>query len=147
MLPPLATLDQLKDRIDVYDDTRAEAALEDASTLVRTFAGKTWVDEEGELEPDIPDAITLVTLSVAARKVTNPSGYSYEQIGQYARRIEGQSGGSLYLTEDEKDMIREALGLDSVRTIQLVNPALRYRGEEGYVDVVGGSPFPVGSQA
>ena len=118
MLPTLATLDQLKARVDVADDARATARLEDASTAVRSVARENYVDEDGDLLESIPDAIVLVTLLAAARALENPKGVTGEQYGQYSYQISGGGGGGVYLTKQEQRWVRAAAN-GSVHSLQL----------------------------
>ena len=107
-LPALATLAQLEARVGhnlESESDRVEAILADASTLVRSVAGQTWVDSEGELEEDIPDAVILVVLSVARRAYDNPQGYIATTDGPFSQRYTEEAAQVLYLTDTEKDLI------------------------------------------
>lgn len=99
MLPPLADVEALNRRIPggiaAADEDRAAANLEDASADVRHAAGRTWVDDDGQLD-DPPDIAVRITLRVAKDLFLNPHGYRSEQIGEYA--WQGQTG---LLTEDD----------------------------------------------
>ena len=98
MLPPLATVEQLVDHLPVDvtldDQTRAEAALTAASTLVRDEAKTTWVDTAGNLEP-VPDIVVVITLAVAARSLNRSFVYGAEDDAP-------TPPGGLYLKADEK---------------------------------------------
>jgi GH24 family phage-related lysozyme (muramidase) len=121
MLPPLASLDQLEirlgDTLEGADAARAEGNLEDASALVRATARDDFVDEDEQLV-DVPDIITSVTLSVAARAYRNPDGVRSEGIGDYQVTYAG-FGAGIYLTEAEQDLVKQAsrrLGVWSLAT-------------------------------
>lgn len=121
MLPALASLDDLLVRLGSTEDeltdvelARAQAALDDSSTLVRTEAGKTWVTDD-ELDEDIPDVVVMVTLSVARRGLLNPDGYRQETLGDHSVTYGGPD--SLYLTDAEKGLIASALGNFALGTI------------------------------
>jgi phage gp36-like protein len=126
MLPSLATLDQLKDRATVDDDIVAQAALDDASALIRAVARKSWVDTEGVLT-DVPDVIQTICLAAAIRRVNNPMGYASEQISQYSYRYAGsEAAGIVYLTDDEKRLIRDETRT-GVTSIEMEVPGIKYQ--------------------
>jgi phage gp36-like protein len=132
MLPSLATLDQLEDRTTVENPTVAQAALDDASALIRAHAGKSWVDAEGALTT-VPDVIQTICLAAAIRRVNNPMGYASEQISQYSYRYAGGSqSGSVFLTDDEKDTITRSLAAQ-VWTLITEVPGIKYRPNSGYL--------------
>lgn len=112
MLPALAPLDALKARLaltlDEADEPRAQAALDDASALIRAEAGgTTWVDDDGELlENEVPDIVVTLTLKVAKRSIVNPDDVAQEGAGSYT-----VSFREVYLTSDEKRLIRQAAGV------------------------------------
>ncbi|HLR84803.1 MAG TPA: hypothetical protein VK059_07615, partial [Nocardioidaceae bacterium] len=56
------------------DVQRAELVLRFASALVRREAGKTWINDDGELA-DVPDDVHLVTLAVAGRAYVDVEGW------------------------------------------------------------------------
>lgn len=127
-LPPLADLHELNARVveDVRPgDERAMAALDDASTEVRHHAGRTWTDENNEL--DNPPAIAVrIALRLAKDIFENPYGYRSEQIGEYA--YQRQSGGML--TDAEIRQLEELAGdLVSVPTVS----TLKVSGKSGLI--------------
>jgi hypothetical protein len=87
------------------EDPRATAFLHAASTLVRSFAGRTGVDDWPTLA-DVPDDAHTVTLLVAARLWANPSSASQESetLGTYAHSASYRADG-LYLSRVEKTML------------------------------------------
>lgn len=118
MLPPLASIDDLQARlpetIAESDEARAEAVLEDASTLVRAEAGTTWVTDD-ELDEDIPDIIVIVTLAAARRGFLNPDGFTQETLGDHS--VSYGARGAVYLTAEEKSLIAAAVGNFALGTI------------------------------
>lgn len=88
------------------DLARAQAALDDASALVRAEAGKPWLDEEGDVTA--PAQVVTIVVKAALREFKNPDGFSSEQMGDYSYRTD-QTGG-VYLTEDERRIVRQAAG-------------------------------------
>lgn len=157
-LPSLASLQQFEVRLgtstllDEYGDPtdpnglRAQAALDDASALIRGEAGENWVDEYGELD-EVPDIIESITMSVAGRAYQNPGGYSQATTGDasvsYSR--EGNAG-TLYLTKSERQAIRRAAGKSGISSIPLEKPEqIVVHDHSEYVEVTnGGDPFPYG---
>lgn len=97
-LPSLADTDDLSDRLgrELTDPevARAEAALEDASALVREEARRDFA--EGP-----PPAIQAVVLTASLRVMRNPDGFVQEMIGSYSYRRR-EDDVSVYLTAAEK---------------------------------------------
>lgn len=89
------------------DLARAQAALDDVSALVRAEAGKAWVNEAGDTVT-APAQVATIVVKAALREFKNPDGFTSEQMGDYTYRTD-QTGG-VYLTEDERRIIRQAAG-------------------------------------
>ena len=142
VLPALATTDDLDARtpggLDASDLTRASAALDDASAMVRSVAGKTWTTD-GVLDDDVPHIAKVVTCTVARRIISNPEGLSQESIGSYSYSI-GNSSSDVYLTRAERVAIRSAAGKTGLWT----QPTTRMASDDTqYVDVIGqDEPIP-----
>lgn len=122
-LPPLATPEDLEYRMGrEFTDAelpRVEAALDDASALVRAEAGRSWVDPETGLVTGLPAAIKTVVLRVAERVVRNPQGFRSESAGDYSfQRYDADDGGGPYLTDREMAIIRKALGRTGLWTLR-----------------------------
>lgn len=109
-LPPFADVDDLADRIPggIKDDdiARAEAALDDASTLIRAEAGKDWAS-------DFPDIVFTVTLRAALRAFTNPAGLQQESVQGWSGSF-ANSSTDVYLTSNEKRLVRAAAGRNTL---------------------------------
>lgn len=146
-LIPLATIAGLETRIGLEvgslqgsDLARAQAALDDVSALVRAEAGQNWLSEaHNTTTVTAPPQVVAVVIRAAIREFKNPDGFQTEQLGDYSYRTENTSG--VYLTEDEKTIIRKAAGLGSaglwtVRTPsqywdpKVPLPDLYYMGED-----------------
>lgn len=145
-LPALVSLDDFALRlggIAAADEDRAQAALTDASALIRAEAGdEDWVDDDGGLE-EVPDVVVAVCVAVAIRAFRNPDGVRQEQIGNYSVAY-ADTSTAVFLTEGERRVIRRAVGLTGLNSIALqgewtVNPAAVYVPVEG-----GGDDFPFG---
>lgn len=123
MLPPLASVDDLEDRLTSAvadeDETRAVAALIDASALVRSEAGKNWVttDTPPQLAADLPDIIVVVTLAAARRAFENPTGITQKTAGDVSISYASRSNAAVFLTADECQQIRRAVGKTGLFTI------------------------------
>lgn len=109
-LPPLATLPELEARLGASVDNPEQALylLDAASTIVRSVAGKLWVDEAGELV-DVPDGASVVVVEMVARVADNPSGAvsTTEQLGPASNTISYGEGAAdrLYLTTADRIII------------------------------------------
>jgi hypothetical protein len=162
--PPLATLDQLGARMAQDfttgngdptdpDGMRAGAALNDASALIRATAGEDWLDDaDPPALTQVPFVIQTITLSVAQRAYNNPNGAIQASVGDasvtWAR---GESGaGSVFLTSSEIKLIRKAVGLSAVGSVQFVTEYVPPSGRTGNGDPLyapdpdGGDPIPLG---
>ena len=155
-LPPLAQLEEMELRLGVepgdlptLDAARAEAALRDASGLVRATSGRSWTNDAGELLATLPSAIVTVTLNAALRGYRNPAGLKGRTQGSYSEQF-GNDLGGVYLTAEEKTTVeqasRAAVGTGPrrvIRTLQGVRP----HGQTHHVPtivngVLGGDPLP-----
>ena len=144
MLPLLASLEAFEARIpggiSAGDAARASAALEDASSLVRDVAGKTWVTDD-VLDDDVPDGIVSVVIAAAKRAFINPDGVRAESIDNFSTTY-ATSSPDVYLTTTERQRVRQLCGKTGLWT----QPTTRCEIETDtvYVDVVPeGEPFPL----
>jgi hypothetical protein len=124
MLPALATLDELEARLGVDpgslsgpDRARAQAALDDASALVREESRRDWVDTDGVITA--PPSLVRVTLGAALRTFRNPDGEISQTAGPFSRTVKAADVG-VYLTPAEIEIVRryrqESTGLWTLRT-------------------------------
>jgi len=101
----LAEVTDLEDRLgrEITTDSeraRAEAALDDASALVREEGRPDWTSQT------VPQAVVAVVLTAALRVMRNPEGFASEQIGAYSyQRAYGEALG-VYLSDAEKAIVR-----------------------------------------
>lgn len=112
MVPPLVRLSDVEARLGTTYATaevaRPLAIVDDASALVRTEAGRTWVLGDGV--PDVvPPTIAAITIRIAIRAIENPEGFTTESGGDYSYSRKGVEDG-VYLTEREARMVRKAAG-------------------------------------
>lgn len=143
MLPPLASVVALRDRLgrDLSGDDipRAEAAIADASALVRAHARRDWNGE------NVPDAIVAVVLAVARRAFTNPDSVVTRTDGPFSTTYNRDTLGA-FLTDAEKAVVERYRPAGSGRlwTQQTT------RGEDcgstlWLSDQYGTEPFPIGT--
>lgn len=127
-MPAFATVADLEKRIGVEtgsiedeDLARAQSALEDASVLVRAEAGLSWYNEETE-QLTAPESVVMVTLRAAIRAYRNPEGLGSESLGGVYSYSYANGETSVYLTAEEKRIVRNAAlnvkpsGIQTVRT-------------------------------
>lgn len=111
MLPPFAIVEALlarlaKPDLPAVDAARAPVVLDDVSAEVRLETGRTWCDDAGELLPDLPPMLAVVTLRAAERAMRNPSTLHSESLGEYRRTFaDQQQPAGVYLTEGERDLL------------------------------------------
>ena len=120
---------------------RAELCLRAASALVRSEAGRTWLDETGELLP-VPEAAHMVTLYCASRVFDNREGQNRWNVDDAGGGWKVDEAGA-YLTASEKDQLsgfagRRHGGLGTVSTTRgdLAGPST------GWVSTMDGPLFP-----
>lgn len=106
MAEPLASRTQLEEALGVepldgLDATRADAVLFRVSSLIRSYAGRTWAGET------VPDAVVAVTLEVAQRVYTNPRNVQSGTTGPFGAQF---AFVGLSLTDEEKNDISRAVG-------------------------------------
>jgi hypothetical protein len=140
----LASLDDLRTRMgSVSDEARALALLDDASALIRAEANYTWIDAEG-LDEEVPALILMVCCKVVERVLSNPDGLSGEAIGGYSAQFSNAST-DVYLTKQERRLVRKAAGTTPIGTIELQSPYRKYDVEDIYMTVDnGGEELPMG---
>lgn len=111
---------------DTSEIARANAALEDASTVVLEVGDDTWTSA------DVPEAAATVVLSVARRVFENPEGATQKSVGDLSVSYGSVSSGSvanpLELTSRERRRVRSAAGL-TLTSMTLVSPYGTYADE------------------
>lgn len=153
-LPPLADLAAMAARLGITLDpesaagARASATLDDASALIRSIAGMTWVDEEdsGDGLLPLPDIIESIALACAMRAYRNPSGAAQASVGDVSVSYgQATSGVQVYLTRDEKRSIFRAIGKISAGSIGLESDMIPGATDQLFVPVEGGGDLlPLG---
>jgi hypothetical protein len=132
MALPLATIADLEVRLgepigslEGTDLARAQAALSDASTLVRLECGASWADPT-----EVPEGVWLVTVGVALRVYRNPSGLRSETVGDYSWSTD--PAGTL--TADERALLKAAMA--SAGGAGVSSGALSLRTRSAYAEPV-----------
>jgi hypothetical protein len=134
-LPPLAEFEDFETWCSraVPNESRAEAILSAASTLVRTSTGRMWVDAAGDPEEDLTetqlDAAKTVVLQVSERVYFNPNGNTQESTGPFQRSVAAWYALGLVLTDEERQMLGptetiSGLGVISTTRGQLETPSV-----------------------
>lgn len=146
MDPALATISQLEARLGVAlgtlagaDLAKAQADLEDASSLVRAETGRSWLDADNK--PAAPDPVVTVVLKAALRCYRNAEGYTSESEDGYTWRREPDSV-TPYLIEPEIQLLRRyAVSSSKLYTL----PTTRAEPGDPYflTDQYGGDPILV----
>jgi len=117
----LATFVQMSTRvdgsIDVGDQGRAEAAIEDASALVLDL-----VDDATQTawNTSAPDTVVAVVCRAAVRGFLNPYGVKSERQGDYQYELESATG--IYLTDAEVRTVRKSAGQPGMASIEVTHP-------------------------
>lgn len=143
---PLATLPELEIRtqrplVGTPDGARGVAALADASALVRAEVPPAL------LAPTVPAVVVTIVCQAAGRALRNPDGYASETIGQYGYRYGDATVTGVYLTTDERAVLRRIArrsGLRSTRTPHSAgdHAALPDTVPVVYADGTPGEPMP-----
>lgn len=139
MLPALASLEQLEERIGgISNEAAAQAALDDASALVRAEAPAAGWATDPDVEP--PDVVVVVVLTAATRALRNPDGAQSETIGNYSVSY-GAGLAGVWLTKNERRVVRQAVsGAGGIGSVELVSP---WEASVRTVPVdIGGDPMP-----
>ncbi|MEV4443607.1 hypothetical protein AB0K09_32365 [Streptomyces sp. NPDC049577] len=114
---------------------QAEAALDDASAIVRAHGNPSWgAVVDGRLRP-VPAAVKAIVLAVAERRVRNPEGFVSESAGEYSYRMpeQGAVGGSL--SKGEQLLIERLSGRSAMRSLETVRAVV-------LTDRCSGYPYP-----
>lgn len=142
MLPAFASIDDLATRMTLEDEPRAQAALDDASALIREATDPvTWVTDDA-LDDDIPDIVHTICLDIAQDRYSNPEGLRQESIGNYSYRIPDKTTGGRELSAIQRAQVRRAAKLSQAGTITLESP-YEMPGNARYLEVdPAGEPIP-----
>lgn len=116
-LPALADLADLAARlpggIGNDDEPRAQAALDDASALIRAETGETWVTDDDPPTLDaVPGVAVTICVAAAKRAFVNPDGVAQESLDGYSTSYRNDSS-DVYLTRAERRLLGKlsAVGL------------------------------------
>lgn len=121
----LATVAELEDRLGRTLTgaplDRAEAALDDASALVRDEGDEDWDSLTA------PDRVVQIVLAAAYRAFTNPDALAQATSGDVSVSY-GTVPGAVYLTAAELRAVRRHAGGSGMQSLTLVTP---YTGGAG----------------
>lgn len=130
MLPAFADVSDLADRLAGglldADETRAQAALDDASVLIRAESGLAWVNSSNALDFSKgnaglstqlkQDILQRVCVGAALRALTNPESYTQESVGSFSA-TRADSSIDVYLGRGERRLVRQAAGRSNIGTV------------------------------
>lgn len=120
----LATLDELKARLDWELDTSEESvatsALEDLSDDALFYGSANWT------ETTVPRQAKSLLLRAAARYMRNPDGYIQSRAGDETLvwSDQGEDSGTAYFSEREQKLLNQIAG----RNVGLVSVQLQAHG-------------------
>lgn len=130
-VPPLASfgmlarkLGALPEDFDEPERDRGEYLLDEASELIRSVAGKTWLTTTNDLD-NVPRRVSRICVAAAARAFENPHGLSQRTIGDRAvsfDRAQREGGEVVYLTDREEEDVRKAAGYSSFAAVTMTSP-------------------------
>jgi Phage protein Gp19/Gp15/Gp42 len=149
-LPPLAEVVDLERRLGrTFDDdvelAEVESALDEASAIIRTEAGHSFVSPDDPSVSTAPTIVRQVCIRMVERKIRNPDGYSSESAGDYSYQRNGVGAdGGLYLTDTELRWIRKAGGNQGIWTMPVTRDD-RYWEHVFAEDSFGCELFPIGN--
>lgn len=77
--------------------------LADASAIIRSFAGRDWVSDDGTKLQDVPDGIDGICAMMVVRALRAPDGISQETVGNWSvSYAPAYATDRLFLTSAEK---------------------------------------------
>lgn len=136
MAIPLADLTgmevRLRRSLTGLEATAAEAAIDDATALIRAESGRTWLDEDGLPDPRVANLV----LAVALRAFRNPEGYSSQTVGSWTGTVGGTGqdvASGVYLTAHERRQLQALMGAGGLISVPVERPELI--GSDGAVYV------------
>lgn len=129
----LIAVADLDDREIAYTSTaRAQAAIDDASALVRTCVAPLLDAVETPTTATTYPAVVAVVVAMVRRELTNPRGLTQESLGDYSYSSGGDGGvASIHMTKREKRIVRRAVGKLGAGSVAM----------EGYLPVQGTETF------
>lgn len=124
--PALATVDDLELLLgeSIADPGQAEARLEQASELVRAYAGQDWLTDDDTELALVPGALPGVVCGIVERATRNPDGVTQEAAGPFSRSFGADAASRIYLTDGDKRIIRHASGAQSLTVISTTRGAM-----------------------
>ena len=92
-------------QVEYVDSTQAQAAIDDASAVVRACVEPTFDAVEA---PDTPAAVVAIVVNMVRRVLTNPRGLAQETLGDYSYAAGANAVATLLPTTREKKLLRKA---------------------------------------
>ncbi len=131
--PTLASIDDLmalSGPIVQEDTPRALVLLAMASEVVRAYAGVTWLNTDEDDVEDVPAQIPDVVVSMVWRATNNPFGVVQETAGPFSRSFGADAAQRIYMTKQERMIVRAAAGLAPVGPMGTTRGVLETRAIE-----------------
>lgn len=128
--PALATISDFEDLLGEPINTpprRVELLLAHASEIIRAYAGTTWLNDDEDAVENVPSQIATVVCSVVERATANPLGITQESAGPFSRSFGSDAAQRMYLTRQERAIIRAAVGATSVGPLATTRGPLETR--------------------
>ncbi|MEU3690543.1 hypothetical protein [Streptomyces narbonensis] len=125
MCEPLGKLADLEARMgkpftDEAERAQAQAALADASDIVRAYGSPHWGCEDGGRTVPTPPAVRAVTLAMAERRMRNPENFVSEGAGEYQYRYAEQGANGFAPSKAEVMLIEKLANKYGVRTLDVI---------------------------
>jgi hypothetical protein len=118
--PALCSLDRLEVLLGaegITDRPGAEARLEDASEVVRAYANTDWLNDDGDELEDVPPQVANIVAQMVERATRNRDGVTFEASGPFSRSFGADAAQRLYLTKNDRMVIRRAVGRTGIGTL------------------------------
>lgn len=129
--PALATVADLEDllgeSIESGTTVRVGLLLAHASEIVRSYAGVTWLNDDEDDVEDVPAQIPTVVASMVERATSNPLGITQESAGPFSRSFGADASQRIYMTKQERAIVRAAVGVSAVMTMGTTRDQLETR--------------------
>lgn len=92
-------------RVEYEDTAQAQAAIDDASAVVRAWTAPVFDSVE---TPNAPAAVKAVVANMVRRGLTNPRGLAQESLGDYSFAAGTNAVATILPTTREKRLLRRA---------------------------------------
>lgn len=91
--------------VEYADAAQAQAAIDDASAVARSYVAPVLDDVSA---PNAPGVVTAVVVGMIRRVLTNPRGLAQETLGDYSYAAGANAVATLLPTARERRLLRQA---------------------------------------